>query len=456
MARVGPGPVAATAPPTDGAAGGGEGEPSKARVLVFTSLGHFINDGMVFFVPVIAAILAKDHGTSSLVITAMLTVFYLASAGFGLVVGLIADSMGRRAFLIALGLFVLSLGLMGFYFSLVAPVGYGRDLLAIVAALIAGIGSSFYHPLGGSLLQLTFRDASKGRALGINGSFGSVGRALYPSLFFVVAALAISQTDAVAIFGGLGILAAGAVASGLKVPAHGALPTGTDAGGTGIAVAPVGGGGPVGPGPDRPAQRRHPIRSVLNRSVVALMVIAFFRSVAFIGIVSWIPIYLSTQKHIGVSSQLGYTVTIMYVGGILGQPTFGLLADRFDKRMVLALNSLGSAAATFLYLSSSGSAATVFLLIFGFFTFSGFPLLLSLVSDYVPREASTTGNALVWGLGSTGGQAMGPLAVSLLTLGSYDHLGFAFGVLAGVAAATVLGTPLMARTARHGRVPLFG
>jgi fucose permease len=35
------------------------------------------------------------------------------------------------------------------------------------------------------------------------------------------------------------------------------------------------------------------------------------------------------------------------------------------------------------------------LALFGFFIFATFPLLFSLVADYVPEERSTTGNALV-------------------------------------------------------------
>jgi hypothetical protein len=66
------------------------------------------------------------------------------------------------------------------------------------------------------------------------------------------------------------------------------------------------------------------------------------------------------------------------------------------------------------------------------------------------------GNALVWGVGSTGGQALGPLVVTLLTGGAYHRLGFAFTVLAGLAALTAVGTPLLARVARRGRVALFG
>ena len=98
----------------------------------------------------------------------------------------------------------------------------------------------------------------------------------------------------------------------------------------------------------------------------------------------------------------------------------------------------------------------VALLFFGFFTFAGFPLLLSLVSDYVPKGSSSTGNALVWGLGSTGGQAMGPLVVGLLTLGSYSNLTTAFAVMAVVAALTVLGMPLLAKSENRAKMPLFG
>jgi len=106
-----------------------------------------MNDGMIFFVPVIGDLLAKGHGVSSVVITAMLTVFYLASAGFGIFVGLVADRIGRRVAMIAFGILVLSIGLLAFYVALTVPHGTGRTVLVILAALIAGLGSSFYHPL---------------------------------------------------------------------------------------------------------------------------------------------------------------------------------------------------------------------------------------------------------------------------------------------------------------------
>ncbi len=442
--------------------------PSRAQMLTFVSFGHFINDGMVFFIPVIAAILAKHDGASELLVTVVLTVFYVASAGFGIIAGRIADSLGRRGILIAFGIFVLSVGLVGFYLSLTVAPGMGSDFFAIAGALIAGIGSSFYHPIGGSLVQLAYDNKSRGAALGINGAFGSLGRALYPSLFFLVAALAISQISTIAIFAIIGMTSALLIGYGLaRLPSRANREEKTDVVapslGSDIDPASVSVANPTQPfsQPSSTADSSYSanppsFKSLLNKSVLALTIIAFFRSMAFIGIVSWIPIYLTTQKHLGLSSHLGYTVTIMYAGGILGQPIFGQLVDRFDKRVVLSANSILSAISILAYINLSGAGAIVSLIFFGFFTFSGFPLLLSLVSDYVPKGSSSVGNALVWGLGSTGGQALGPLVVGLLIFGSYANLSTVFAIMAGVAALTILATPLMAKTEKHGKMPLFG
>ena len=435
---------------------------APARLLGVTSLAHFLNDGVVFFIPVIGDLLSQDHHVSTVIVTAMLTLFYLASAGFGVAVGLLADAMGRRGPMIATGIATLGISLLGFYASL-SLSGIPSDVLVLVAACVAGIGSSFYHPLGGSVLQLGFPESSRGRALGINGAAGSLGRALYPTLFFVIAAIGISRPATTVVFAVLSLLAAAVVAVGL--PAGRSGPSGRRPGirraGRSTPRGPQGAMTPEELVPAATASSSSPstpLRSLLSRSVVVLMGISFFRSLAFIGIVSWIPIYLTTQRHAGLSTGLGWTVTVMYAGGIVGQPLFGLLADRFDKRVVLALDSLGSAAGIWLFLSTAGHGMTALLAlaVFGLFTFSGFPLLLSLVADYVPRGSSTTGNALVWGVGSTGGQAMGPLAASLLMGGSHTHLGLAFAILGGVAAATVVATPLLQRTVRSGRIALFG
>ena len=434
------------------------GAPRPARLLGVTSFAHFVNDGVVFFVPVVGDLLAQGRHTSTVMVTVMLTIFYVTSAGFGVVVGLFADKVGRRTTMIAVGIAALGLSLLGFYAAF-SVRGAGSDALVVAAALVAGVGSSFYHPLGGSILQLAFAKGARGRALGVNGAFGSLGRALYPALFFLIAALGVTKPATAGIFGGLSLLAAGIVLAGLPEQVTEPRPDRPE-GGRAPAPFATGRAGAGSALTRRPRTHRRPgsLRPLLSRSVVALTAISFFRSLGFIGVVSWVPIYLTAVRHAGVSTTLGFTVTVMYAGGIVGQPIFGLLADRFDKRLVLALDSVGSAGGIFFFLSTSGDGASalVALGVFGLFTFSGFPLLLSLVADYVPKESSTTGNALVWGIGSTGGQALGPLTVSLLVAGSDAHLGFGFAVLGGVVAATVLATPLLVKAPRSARVALFG
>jgi MFS family permease len=148
----------------------------------------------------------------------------------------------------------------------------------------------------------------------------------------------------------------------------------------------------------------------------------------------------------------------MYSAAVIGQPFFGLLVDRLDKRWVLAFSSLGSAISILAYLAVSGAgwAGEGWLFAFGFFTFSGFPLLLSLVSDYVPRRSSSLANALVWGFGSTAGGALGPVLVGAFVGGDYSRLGLAFALAAGAALVSAVATALLPRPAHVSRMAAFG
>ena len=194
----------------------------------------------------------------------------------------------------------------------------------------------------------------------------------------------------------------------------------------------------------------------LTRGIVTLTVVAFLRSSATQGISAWIPTYLATQKGLGVSADLGIAVTTMYAAAIIGQPTFGLLVDRFDKRAVLATSSIGGAASILGYLAfGTGLVGTAWLFSFGFFVFSGFPLLLSMVGDYVPRGESSLANALVWGFGSTAGGAIGPLVTGALIGGDYARLGTAFTVLAGAAIVSGVATVMVPPARRRSKMRAF-
>ncbi len=423
----GPTPGSGEPGPSDAGAPSREG---RWAVLGTTSLAHFVNDGTVFFIPVMADRLASRGHLSATEVTVMLTVFYLSSALAGIAVGRLADRAGSRGAKMALGILGLAAGLTLFFAAAKVDGAALRVALALMAALVAGVGSSTYHPLGATLITDAFAPANRARALGANGALGSLGRALYPTIFFSVTGLLASQASALVVFA---VIATGAAA--LLWMAR------TDA----------------APRSPRRAQRPSAAKGGwLDRNVTILTVVSLLRSVAFTGMVAWLPTYFTRERSLGLSTELGLMVTLLYAGGIVGQPVFGLLADRVDKRLMLAVATLGAAATTFGYLHTGGALGLVLLGAFGVFNFSGFPLLMSLVADYVPKGGSTTANAFVWGLGSTGGQAIGPLVIGLLALSSYRNLAGSFEILAVIAVVGLFGLLLMSKTEQHSKPQLFG
>lgn len=402
---------------------------SRTQLLAVTSLGHFVNDGTTFFVPIVAALLTShQYGISPEEILAVLVVFYAASATLSPLVGRLSDRTGRPAALMAVGMACMGAGLVGFYGALALLVAPEAFTLALLSALLVGFGAAFYHPLGATLLQSRLEGQNLGLALGINGAMGSAGRTLYPFLFFIVGLWLFPDSSlllfaAVAIFA---FLLIGRTASTLHLD----------------------------PGAGTVVDHR-PAHEALTTGILLLTGIAFVRSAANLGVVGWLPTYLSNGHGPGFGLQLGLEVTIMYVGGILGQPFFGKLADRVDARLLLGLSSVGSALATLGFLAFTGLGAMALLFLIGFFTFSAFPLLMTLSAEHVDRRSTSLANALVFGLGSGAGGVLGPVIVGVLNGGSYSNpTGFyamiALGIFAGVAVVAIPSS-----TKRKGPVTLF-
>ena len=402
---------------------GGEGVP-KSRALLLTSLGHFINDGTLFLFPLLVDIVLSVKLFAPVFAAVFLTVFYIMGSAFSLVVGRAADRGFSLGKLIGLGLFLYPLGLLGFYFIIQYHVN--SFPIVLVSTLLMGTASSFYHPLGASVLQGSYGSGSTGTALGINGAIGSVGRALYPSLLFVVAA-ALTLARSFLFFAALAAVAAVVIAAGLRNCCKQAETRGT---------------------------RAKALRSSVATPLILLTILVFARSVATQGIISWIPVYLSNVKSLGLSDSLGYTLSLMFAGGIVGQPVFGYLTRKFDKRVLLSLTSFGTAVTILGYINTTGMEALVMLGVFGFFTFSGFPLLFSIIQDYVQGTSSTV-NSLVWGLGSQGGMAAGPAVVGLLALNDYSALTTSFYLM--IALIFVVGTAFlfMPKSSTKKKMALF-
>jgi len=391
---------------------------SRGRALVLTSVGHFVNDGSTFFVPLIVDLLSALKGVTPLEVSVLLFLFPFSSTVASVLVGRLADKTGKPAMLMAFGIGTMGLGLIGFSLTVRYSGGLELFAFALLCDFVMGVGSSFYHPLGGSILQTAFGHRTAGRALGLNGAAGSVGRALYPSLFFVAAAV-FNPPGSLGFFGMVGLGSALLIWSGI-----------------GRAEADRPAGSAEGPS----------VRRSLTKPMVALLGVSFIRSVALFGITFYIPIFLTTQRNLGISSLLGLSLTAFYASAILGQPFFGLLTERYDHRLVLAISSLGAAASIVGYVNSGGIEGIALLSLFGFFTYTGFPLLMCLAADYAAENASALGNSLFWGLGATGGNSVGPLLVYSMALDDYNRLGASFEIMAALAVASAVGVLLIPKS----------
>lgn len=390
----------------------------RARALGFTSVGHFVNDGSVFFLPLVVDLLAALKGATPLEVAVLLFLFYFSSMVASVFVGRWADRTGAPGGLMAVGIGCLGLGLIGFYAAISYSAGTQLFSYSLLCDLTMGVGSSFYHPLGGSVLQASFEGGASGRALGINGAMGSLGRALYPSLFFVAAA-ALTPPGSLGFFGLVGLGASLLIWAGLGRIEGAKRKRGA-------------------PGPS--------VKSALTRPMVMLLGVSFLRSVALFGVAAYAPIFLTTQRGLGVSSILGLSLTAFYASAIVGQPFFGMLTDKVDHRLILAISAVGAALAIGGYVNTSGVVSIALLSLYGFFAYTGFPLLMSLASDY-SQQASALGNSIVWGLGATGGNAVGPILVYAIALDQYSHLGYAFELMAGLAVVSALGAALLPKPA---------
>ena len=385
-------------------------------------MGHFTNDGIDFIIPLIGAIFATVREVTPFTVTVMFLLYYGTGAVFSAFVGRLADKTRNPNSLIGMGTMLMSLGLLGYFVTLSYTTGIVRVSLMLLSSLLTGFGSGFFHPLVASVLRFSFDGNRRGRVLGINGAIGGIGRTMFPSLFFFLAVF-FTTYGSIAFLGIIGALVSAIILAGL---------------GTGLTK--------VESMSSKPLHSKVEIKEALTRGIICLTILALVSSIAGGGIASWIPIYISKQKGFGLSRTLGLALTVMAAGSIVGQPIFGWLQERFDPRLILGLSFAGTCLSVLGYLTMSEITALAAFGLFGFFTYAAFPLLFSLSAVYVDEKSSSLGNAIVWGLGLSGGNVIGPLIVGAFLTTGYGELGLAFELMAAILLISAFGTILLPKS----------
>ena len=378
------------------------------RSLIATSLAHFVNDGLQAMLPLMYPVFVF-YGVSLLTISIIVALQNVFSILASPLVGVRSDEGGNYVALIAIGLGLLSAGTIGYTVSVQFTSGVWLSLVLIPLTILIGIGSAFYHPLGATVLRAKWRVETLGNAMGINGSAGSIGRLVLPvTTTLILGALALPFVGAI---GAVCLVSSFAVVLLMK----------------GVKFR----GGRRAEGA---ARRRFLPEGELTKRLLPLTAVSFSRGL-FTGVFPLLPLYMEQVDNFDKFTA-GILFSLSLGVGILSQLLFGYLQTRLGARKALTISNLGGVIVLFVFtLTSAPSVVIASLVIFGFFSYSAFPLLLGAVLDLTDLDEMTSGSAIVWGIGNSSGSAVAPLVVGALAL-LYSGSPFP-----GFLAAAALGIP---------------
>ena len=366
----------------------------RLKALSFTSLAHFANDGTALLYPILITFYESLPGVNYAYLGSIAIVYNLISGTLSTPIGRYADRTGRYGGLLSVGIALLGIASMIMALPFLFPTNILPFLL--VGAVFMGAGQAFYHPLGATVLRNSYGiDAPK--AMGINGSFGSLGRAVMPTTVGFIM-LFFGEFNGLMVYSAYSFIMALILYLGLsevRVRKQ-------------VSRAPA------------PAKAKTTPVKLLGSSFMPFLYIltltVFIRSLFLYGTTTFIPAFLSSEYD---SKAIALTILLLsYLMPVVGQPFFGILTTRKGGKFTVVVTNILSVA-FFGFFLISGVNLIFTILSFGFFTFfaySGFPVLLGYVGQVVPKDALGRSNSIVWGVGQTIGGALGVAVVSAFTI----------------------------------------
>lgn len=130
-------------------------------------MNHFANDGSTALIATLFPVLISDLSISAFYIGVLVATGYLVTMVFQPVAGHLTKNHDSR-YLLAIGISFVGLSMIFFLVSV-------DFVMFLIAMVILRFGSSFFHPVGVSLISNVYDGELLDRYMGIQSSFGNLG-----------------------------------------------------------------------------------------------------------------------------------------------------------------------------------------------------------------------------------------------------------------------------------------
>jgi MFS family permease len=361
---------------------------SFSEVWVIT-IGHALTHWYPATFYLLLPVIGKELGLSYAEIGTILSCQYFAGAISNIPGGILVDSIGHKALLMALSLFWVGVPylLMGFT---------SAYWMLLVCSTLVGIGNNLWHPTAIPLLGHRFPER-RGLVMSFHSMGGNVGDAVAP--LAAGALLAIFTWRQVVVMN----VVPGIFMSVVILLYLGRLREGTRSDKAETAQAP----------PELKVVLAGLGQLLMNKTLLLLSLGAAFRSMTERALLTFLPLFLAGQMGYPLAWVGGWMFALQ-MAGFLAAPIGGHLSDRMGRRRII-LSSMAMTGVVLVFMAVAGrSVAFVFFIAFlGFFLYATRAVLQAWLLETTPKSMGGTSIGVLFGTQAIGA-AIGPFVCGLI------------------------------------------
>jgi MFS family permease len=317
------------------------------------SASHGMNHFYQLLIPVIIPKITAEYGLSNFIAGVLLSCFSLSYALLQTPTGYISKVIGRKKLLIS-GFVITSISFLA--------IGFVDNVVLFAALfLLAGVGGSFYHPIGMPFLAEFYKE-NLGQASGFHQTGGALGSFVAPLVTGAVA-LVFDWRLTVAVLSIPGIVLSiilWLLVAESKPPKEDSM------------------------------QTKQRISLKLYGSSIIFIVAAMVSILGLRGIDSFANQYFVYGRGIANFVEAAFLFSMLKVAGLFSSPLCGRLSDRFGRRKVLFILILIQSISIYALTMVSLDILLVPCLVFGFASFGSLTITDAFLTEITPKANMET------------------------------------------------------------------